>query len=121
MVALPNESESERVSPRKLVFIHFFIHLMFVSKYVAATRPSQGGTDPFTFMKTPSRLSVIAAATADAFPISALLSILRLAVFASALLTTGCDFAKCRNFHCFFRAIWFNASCLEKFKALQFE
>jgi hypothetical protein len=33
------------------------------------------------------------------------------AVFASAFLTTGCDFAKPRNFHCFFGRI-----SIEKFK-----
>jgi hypothetical protein len=38
------------------------------------------------------------------------------AVFASGLLATGCDFAKCGNFHCIVWAIWFNASCLENFK-----
>jgi hypothetical protein len=38
-------------------------------------------------------------------------SIIISAVFASAFLTTGCDFAKPRNFHCFFGRI-----SIEKFK-----
>ena len=38
----------------------------------------------------------------SAFPISAFVSILVSAFFLSSLLTTCCDLAKCRIFHCFF-------------------
>src|SRR5271157_36316 len=61
--------------------------------------------NPWSNSLTPFLLSI--------FPISAFLSILRLAVFVNTLLTTGCDSSKCRNFHCCFSgAIGFNASGL---------
>ena len=47
-------------------------------------------------------LSAIAAATADAFPISAVSVNTDFAVFASAFRTTTCVYSKCRKFHCFF-------------------